>query len=143
MDQFQLYKIDGSGTATVMTYNGSTTVYNNPLGNGYKSGSICFVTNSTGGYEFVFTNESTVYASLGLVSWHYSYNVAANTVTALSGSHRTYSAFVSSIPGAQTGKLNTTFGNGKLYFAYLFERLVSKIQMHYMFCVILIKQLLY
>jgi hypothetical protein len=123
----QLYRIAGinnttvtPGTATAMTYNSSTTIFNNPLGNGYKWGSICFALNTGGTYDLVFTNESTVYAYLGIVSWHYSYNVAANTITALPGSHRTYSVATSGFP-AGTG-INTTFGYvvggaGKLFIA--------------------------
>ncbi len=115
----KLYRIGGigsasPGTATVMTYGASTNIFNNPLGNGYKWGSICFVLNNDGTtYRLVYSTESTVYASLGIVTWHYT--VSGNTLNVMSSMNRTYSAATSTIP-AGTG-INTAYGNGKLYVA--------------------------
>jgi hypothetical protein len=105
--------VDAPGTARVMSYGTTTTVFHNPLGNGYKWGSICFVPNGNGTYRLVFTHQSTVYASLGIVCWHY--DIVANAVVGLPAYHRTYSASTSTIP-AGTG-INTAFGNGKFYIA--------------------------
>ncbi|HEY0030960.1 MAG TPA: hypothetical protein VGC65_09400, partial [Bacteroidia bacterium] len=104
-NSIKLYRIEGissaaPGTATVVTYNGSTTIFNNPLSNGYKWGSICFVPNGNGTFRFVFASESTVYASLGIVTWHYT--LSGNTLTVLTPMHRTYSTGTSGI-AAGTG----------------------------------------
>lgn len=112
----QLYRIDGlssatAGTATLMTnaINGTASFFYNPLGNGYKWGSICFVPNASNPAtnDLVFSSESTVYAAYGIVSWHFS--IAGNTVTPLVSSHRTYSVSSSGFP-AGTG-INTTYAN--------------------------------
>lgn len=108
----RIYVVDpsaGTGTATLVTVNGASNIFNSTMINGYKSGSIAFVPDGSGGYEFVFSSESTVYASLGIVSWHFS--LSGTTLTSIAANHRTYAG----IPG--TGKINTTYGNGKLYFA--------------------------
>lgn len=110
----RIYVVDlsvggGTGVATLVTVNGASNAFNNTGGNGYKSGSITFVPDGSGGYELVFSNESTVYASLGIVSWHFS--LSGTNLTSVIANHRTYAG----IPG--TGKINTTYGNGKLYFA--------------------------
>ncbi len=99
----------GTGIATPVTVNGAANIFNSALINGYKSGSIAFVPDGSGGYEFVFSSESTVYASLGIVSWHFS--LSGTNLTSITANHRTYAG----IPG--TGNINTTYGNGKLYFA--------------------------
>ncbi len=110
----RIYVVDlsvapGIGVAKLVTVNGASNAFNNTGGNGYKSGSITFVPDGSGGYEFVFSSESTVYASLGIVSWHFS--LSGTNLTSIVANHRTYAG----IPG--TGKINTTYGNGKLYFA--------------------------
>ncbi len=115
-NQIQLYRIatDGSGTATVITYNGNAEIFHNPNGNGYKSGSICFVETpvNSGTYQLAFANESTVYSTLGIVVWRF--NVSGNIVTP-AGGNTTY--VPSLIPGAQTGKINTASVRGQLFFA--------------------------
>ena len=110
-NSIQLWRIDSSGAATQMTYNGSGTVFNNPTVNGYKSGSLAFVPNPSGGFYIVFSNESTVYASLGIVSWYYT--ISGTTISVVSSQNKTYTG----LPGAGTGNINTTYGDGKLYFA--------------------------
>jgi hypothetical protein len=116
-NQIQLYRIatDGSGTATVITYNGNAEIFHNPNGNGYKSGSICFVETpvNSGTYELAFANESTVYSTLGIVVWRYS--IMGNTVVVNGPHNATYAP--SLIPGAQTGKINTASVRGQLFFA--------------------------
>lgn len=106
----RIYVIDPStGIYTAVTVNGNANIFNNPLFNGYKSGSIAFVPDGSGGFEFVFSSESTVYASSGIVSWHFS--IAGTNLVSITANHRTYAG----IPG--TTGINTTYGNGKLYFA--------------------------
>lgn len=107
----RIYVIDRfSGVATLVTVNGASAIFNNPAGNGYKCGSITFVPDGSGGYEFVFSSESTVYAHLGVVSWHFS--LSGTNLTSLVSKHRLYK----SIPGTVGSGINTTYGNGKLYF---------------------------
>ncbi|WP_300664904.1 hypothetical protein [Fluviicola sp.] len=108
----RIYVVDpaaGTGIATLVTVNGNMNAFNSTTINGYKSGSITFVPDGSGGYEFVFSSESSVYAALGIVSWHFS--LSGTNLTSIAANHRTYAG----IPG--TGKINTTYGNGKLYFA--------------------------
>lgn len=112
----KLYRIDGinnssPGTAILMTYGTTNNIFNNPLGNGYKWGSITFVPNGDGTNRLVFASESTVYASLGIVTWHFAINATATGLTILSSQNRTYSAGTSGI-AAGTG-LNTVYFNGK------------------------------
>ena len=71
--------------------------------------------NSSNTYDLVYTHESGVYSSLGLVSWHFS--ISGKALTSIVADHRTYSYASSGIPGAQTGNINTTYAHGKLYFA--------------------------
>jgi outer membrane lipoprotein-sorting protein len=111
----QLYRIDNvTGEATLITYNGSANIFNNTLGNGYKSGSITFMLRKDGTYKLIYTTESQVYASLGLVFWIY--DIVGNTIVTI-GQNRTHSTATSGIPGAGTGKINTAYGDGKFYFA--------------------------
>jgi hypothetical protein len=112
----QVYRIDASGTATIMMVNGAYNIFNNTLGNGYKSGSICFVPNNPEetSFRLVYTSESQVYSSLGLVLWNF--DIAGNNLTS-HGGNTTYSTGTSGIPGALTGKINTTYGEGNFYFA--------------------------
>ncbi|MNJ97496.1 hypothetical protein D3C87_152460 [compost metagenome] len=108
----RIYVVDpsaGTGTATLVTVNSASNIFNSTMMNGYKSGSIAFVPDGSGGFEFVFSSESTVYSTLGIVSWHFS--LSGTNLTSIAANHRTYAG----IPG--TGKINTTYGNGKLYFA--------------------------
>jgi hypothetical protein len=116
----RLYKIDATGNVTLMSNsNGSTTIFNSTNTNGYKSGSICFAPSFSNPslIQLVFTNESTVYSSLGLVSWHF--NISGNIYTSSPSDHRTYSTATSGIPGAQTGKINTAYNTetNEFYFA--------------------------
>ncbi|MCW3070472.1 MAG: hypothetical protein JWO44_362 [Bacteroidetes bacterium] len=94
-----------------MTYNGGGTVFGNPSGNGYKSGSIAFVPNGSGGYYLVFSSESTVYSSLGLVCWYFT--ISGTTLSIQSSLNRTYTG----LPTSSTTKINTCYGDGKFYFA--------------------------
>ena len=111
-----LYRVNLiSGTTTLMTYNGVGNIFNNTLGNGYKSGSIAFVPNTDGTFRLVYTTESNVYSYLGLVTWHY--NISGSTLQIQSSLNRTYTTAATGIGGAQSGKINTTFGDGKFYFA--------------------------
>ncbi|MBC9909696.1 hypothetical protein [Chitinophaga varians] len=100
-----LYHISTTGVATRVG-----RLFSNPSSNGYKSGSITFVDNGAG-YQLAFTSESTVYASSGMVVSLY--NISGATMT----NAGSYSFPASGIPGAQTGNLNTTSGDGKLYIA--------------------------
>ncbi len=110
----KLYRIDGfnnpsPGTAVLMTYGTTNNIFNNPIGNGYKWGSITFVPNGDGTNRLVFASESTVYASLGIVTWHF--NIVGSALNILTAKNRTYSAATSGI-AAGTG-LNTVYFNGK------------------------------
>jgi hypothetical protein len=111
----KLYRIDGinsasPGTAVLMTYPpNNNNIFGNPLGNGYKWGSITFVPNGDGTNRLVFASESTVYASLGIVTWHF--NISGTSLTVLSAQNRTYSTATSGI-AAGTG-INTVYFNGK------------------------------
>jgi hypothetical protein len=109
----RIYAIDPStGFVTPLTVNGSaTTIFNASLMNGYKCGSIAFVPDGFGNYEFVFSHESDVYASLGVVSWHF--NIFGTNLVSNVPNHRTYAG----IPGTVGSGINTTYGNGKLYFS--------------------------
>ncbi len=110
---------DGTYTAVQLTnfVGGSPNFFNNVLGNGYKSGSICFVPSTNpqapGDNMLVFTHESNVYASFGLRMWKYNLKVG-NKLEALTTSSSNNST---AIPGALTGKINTAYGDGKFYFA--------------------------
>jgi hypothetical protein len=108
-----IVSIDPStGFATPLTVNGgSTTIFTGGLMNGYKCGSIAFVPDGFGSYELVFSHESDVYASLGVVSWHFT--ISGTNLTSNVANHRTYAG----IPGTVGSGINTTYGNGKLYFA--------------------------
>jgi hypothetical protein len=108
-----IYSIDPStGFATPLTVNGSSTsIFWGTAVNGYKCGSIAFVPDGFGSYEFVFSHESDVYASMGIVSWHFT--ISGTNLTSNVANHRTYSG----IPGTIGSGINTTYGNGKLYFA--------------------------
>lgn len=107
ISQIHLYHLNhNTGEATLVG-----TVFNQPLKNGYKSGSIAFVPNGNGGYHMAFTHESAVYASNGLTMWVY--NVTGTTMSSVAS----YTFPNSGIPGVQTGNLNTTYGNGTFYIA--------------------------
>ena len=122
----QLYRISmNDGIAVLMSYITSPTttspnMFNNTLGNGYKSGSITFCpidpANPNTAYKLVYTTESNVYSALGIVTWHYDI-VAGNKYQIRSSENRTYTTAISGIAGAMTGKINTTYGDGKFYFA--------------------------
>ena len=109
----RMYVIDPStGFATPLTVNGSsTTIFNGGLMNGYKCGSIAFVPDGFGTSELVFSHESDVYASQGIVSWHF--NIYGTNLVSNVANHRSYAG----IPGTVGSGINTTYGNGKLYFA--------------------------
>jgi|GEM_PF-2021287 len=120
-----IYRFDndfaGNYTAVQLTNfaNGSPNFFNNVLGNGYKSGSICFVPNEMSGKSpnmLVFTHESNVYSTAGLKMWKYSMTPTGNQLEALLPAYQT-SNNSSAIPGALTGKINTAYGDGKFYFA--------------------------
>ncbi|WP_294674334.1 hypothetical protein [uncultured Fluviicola sp.] len=101
-----------TGFATPLTVNGgSTTIFTGGLMNGYKCGSIAFVPDGFGGSELVFSHESDVYASSGIVSWHFT--ISGTNLISNVANHRTYAG----IPGTVGSGINTTYGNGKLYFA--------------------------
>lgn len=120
-----IYRFDndfaGNYTAVQLTNSvgGSPNFFNNVLGNGYKSGSICFVPNEVSGKSpnmLVFTHESNVYSTAGLKMWKYS--TTGNQLDALPTANQTsYSTITSNIPGALTGKINTAYGDGQFYFA--------------------------
>ncbi len=115
-NSIKLYRIGGinsasPGTAVLMTYPpNNNNLFGNPLVNGYKWGSISFVPYN-GSYKLVFASESNVYASLGIVTWHFAINAAGTGLTNLPSEHRTYSTATSGI-AAGTG-LNTVYFNGK------------------------------
>lgn len=106
-----IYSIDmTNGFATPLSVNGgSSNIFNNTSINGYKWGSIAFVPDGSGGWELVYSHESNVYASSGVVSWHFT--ISGTNLTSNVPAHHTYTG----LP-AGTG-INTTYGNGKLYFA--------------------------
>jgi hypothetical protein len=108
-----IYIIDPmTGVATPASVNGGgAIVFNNAISNGYQCGSITFVPASISSYELVFSHESTVYASLGVVSWHFS--TSGTSLTSVVANNHTYAG----IPGTSGTGINTTYGNGKLYFA--------------------------
>jgi len=111
----KLYRIDGfnnpsPGTAVLMTYPANNNnLFGSTLVNGYKWGSITFVPNGDGTNRLVFASESNVYASLGIVTWHF--NISGTSLTSLTAQNRTYSAATSGI-AAGTG-INTVYFNGK------------------------------
>jgi hypothetical protein len=115
----RIYRFDNNndGTSTaVLLMNGSTpTIFNSVFSNGYKSGSICFYPNGDGTNRLVFTNESTVYGSLGIRMWNY--NIVGNNLIPLPLLSKSFNTASTGIPGALTGKINTAYGNGKFYFA--------------------------
>jgi len=107
-----IYIIDPlTGIATPASVNGGgAIVFNSAIANGYQCGSIAFVP-SGAGHELVFSHESTVYAALGIVSWHFS--TSGTSLTSVAANNHTYAG----IPGTVGSGINTTYGNGKLYFA--------------------------
>jgi len=110
----RIYAIDPStGIYTPITVNGGpgATLFNATLGNAYKGGSICFIPDGSGGYELLFSHESNVYASYGVYCWHYS--LSGTNLTGLPAKTQNFP----SIPGTFGGGINTTYGNGNLYFA--------------------------
>ncbi len=109
----RIYVIDPStGIALPITVGGSSPViFNNPIGNGYQGGSITFVPDGFGNYDFVFSHESTIYSSSGVASWHYT--LIGTNLTSIPGDNHAYTG----IPGTFGTGINTTYGNGKLYFA--------------------------
>ena len=110
----RIYAIDPyTGIYTPITVNGGpgTILFNATLGNGYKGGSICFIPDGSGGFELLFSHESDVYAANGVYSWHYS--LSGTNLTGLPAKSKSYIG----IPGTFGKGINTTYGNGKLYFA--------------------------
>lgn len=110
----RIYAIDPStGIYTPITVNGGpgTTLYGSTLANGYKGGSICFIPDGSGGFELLFSHESNVYASFGVYCWHYS--LSGTNLTGLPSKTQNFP----SIPGTFGSGINTTYGNGQLYFA--------------------------
>lgn len=128
----RIYRFDvNTGSTTLLMYEYApgltkTDVFQNVSGNGYKSGSIAFVKGTAAdpnAYRLVMTHESTVYSAQGICTNHFI--ISGNLVKPagndpLNGNqpyNKTYSTATSGIPGAQTGKLNTTFGDGVFYIA--------------------------
>lgn len=94
-----------------MTYlSNNNNLFGNPLVNGYKWGSS-YLFHIMDNYKLVFASESNVYASLGIVTWHFAINAAGKLLISLPSEHRTYSTATSGI-AAGTG-LNTVYFNGK------------------------------
>ncbi|RQO32324.1 hypothetical protein DBR32_01570 [Taibaiella sp. KBW10] len=103
----ELYHLNhNTGDATLVG-----TLFNSAYKNRYKSGSIAFVPDGNGGYNMAFTHESGVYTANGLTMWVY--NISGTTMSIAAS----YIFPTSGIPGAQTGNLNTTYGNGTFYIA--------------------------
>ncbi len=111
-NDMQLWRIDLYGNANQMTIGGSGTIFHSPAINGYQSGSLAFVPDGSGGYYLVFSSESTVYASSGIVCWYYTISSTANTFSSVSSMNKNYTGLPSG-----TAHINTTYGDGKLYFA--------------------------
>lgn len=110
----RIYAIDPStGFSTAMTVNGGpgTTLYGGTRVNGYKGGSICFIPDGIGGFELLFSHESDVYSAFGVYCWHYS--LSGTDLTGLPAKTQNYA----SIPGTFGSGINTTYGNGQVYFA--------------------------
>lgn len=112
-NSIRIYIIDPlTGIATNATINTtSSIIFNNPLANGYLCGSIAFVPDGSGGSELVFSHESNVYAANGVYSWHFS--TSGMNLTGLPLKSQSYTG----ITGTVGSGINTTYGNGNLYFA--------------------------
>jgi len=107
----KIYRFDSNGNGELMQYGSAGIVYTNMWQNGYKSGSITFVPNIDGTFRLVFSHESNVYAAAGITSWHFS--ITGNTLAALPLQHCSYN----NVQLQGTGNINTTYGNGNLYFS--------------------------
>lgn len=114
-NSIQVWRIDPStGAAVQMLYGTTPTFFYNPVGNGYKSGSLAFVPDGSGGYYMVLSSESTVYASLGIVCWYFT--ISGTTASVVSSLSKTFLGLPATGTTGGTG-INTTYGDGKMYFA--------------------------